>query len=478
MTAHTADLPLQVRVVRRAGPALRVGAIALLAAWGIGVAFAGFVSWDLVLFLLASTIFGAALVLARPFSGAVTIADRKAFLASALVVWIFLMSSEGVFAHAGSTDNATSGNFAAGAYYEAASWILSLAALVIISCSRPEYLKRLFTGPLKWASIFAVIAVLSCPLSPGPAYSLAQAFKLGVVVLALFAINGVMNGEATILTVLAALFTGTFLVTMAGFIAPFVGPGQVFNGTRFGAVIGLSGTAGILLLLSLLFWLLKRNPWFLLAAAFSIVLMIMAGGKGGIVASVLSLMMFFFLLKKAGQALLACVAITIVFLLLVAFTPVGNTLQSYGESSTLSGRTNLWAAVWPEIEHKPILGHGYRASRFVSAEVEGTFAEAGHIHNAFLEILYNNGVIGLLPILITNAIIVANLGRALNRPATLRARYYTAGTFALYMHLLLWGVTAPTFGGTADSRFMVFFGVLLISVHLKSHSAAKSEAAL
>jgi O-antigen ligase len=388
------------------------------------------------------------------------------------------MSSEAIFAHSGSTDSATSGKFAAGAYYEAGSWILSLAALAIISCSRPEYLKRLLTGPLKWASIFVVIAVLSCPLSPGPAYSVAQAFKLGIVVLALFAINGAMNGEATILTLLTALFTGTLLVTLAGFVAPFVGPGQIFNGTRFGAVIGLSGTAGILLLLSLLFWLLKKSPWFLLVAAFSIVLMIMAGGKGGIAASVLSLMMFFFLLKRAGQALMACGAITIVFLLLVAFTPVGNTFQSYGESSTLSGRTNLWAAVWPEIEHRPTFGHGYRASRFVSSEVQGTFAEAGHIHNAFLEILYNNGAVGFLPILAMNLIVITNLVHVLKRRMTLRVRYYTAGAFALYIHLLLWGLTAPTFGSSADSRFMTFFAVLLISIHLKSESTGKTEAAL
>ncbi len=482
MSANSVSIALQSRSLRRTGGSvLRIGASALITAFAFGMVFGGLVSWDFLSFLVACTMFVSALVMARPFFGAAAIADKKAFLSSTLMIWIFLMASEGIFVHAGSTSSAASGNFAAGAYFEAGSWILCFAALAIISCSRPGYLKGLFAGPLKWTSIFAVIAVLSCPLSPGPAYSLAQAFKLCVVVLTLFAVNGVADGMKSIAAVFGALFTGTLLLSIAGFLAPFLGPGQIFNGTRFGAVIGLSGTAGILLILSLLFWLLKKSLWFLVAAVFSLVLMIMVGGKGGIVASVFSLLMFLILLKKAGQALVACAAFVVTFLLLVAFTPVGNTLQTYGASSntsTLSGRTDLWNAVWPEIRQRPIFGHGYRASRFVSSEVEGAFAEAGHIHNAFLEILYNNGVAGLLPILVLNFITVRNLWPVLKRPPTLQWRYYAATAFALWVHLLLWGVTAPTFGSTADSRFMTFFSILLVSVYLRAQAVPKTKFAL
>lgn len=464
---------------------LRQGAIvcslALAVALVLGFGGGSLVSWDLVIFLVASTAFTVALCIAPRLSGAAFVGERESFLSSTLMIWTFVMISEGIFVHFGSTGGAIGGHFDQTAYYEALSWVLSLGALGFITCFRPAYLGDLFSGQLKWAAFFAIIAVLSCPLSPGPAYSLAQAFKLCLVVLTLIAINEATRGERAVDKIYLSLLIGTAFLTLVGFIVPFLNPGPIFHDTRFGSMIGLSGTCGILLLLSVLFWLKEKSPWFLVASVFSLVLMVLAGGKGGIIASVISFLMFFMMLKKAGQALIACIALTIVFLLVVAFTPVGDRLQSYSESSnatTLTGRTTLWAAVWPEIKKRPIFGHGYRASRFVSEEVEGAFAEAGHIHNAFLEILYNNGIVGLFPILMMNVLIIANLWHALKGAATVLARYYAATAAALYIHLILWGVTAPTFGSTADSRFMTFFAVLLISFHLRIQSTAKAQVSL
>src|SRR5262249_53364796 len=153
--------------------------------------------------------------------------------------------------------------------------------------------------------------------------------------------------------------------------------------------------------------------------------------------------------KRARQALVVCVGFSIIFLAFVAFTPLGDSLQKYesaGAGSTLSGRTNLWSVVWPEIVHHPIVGHGYRSSRFISQEVEGAFAEAGHTHNSFLEVLYNNGVVGLIPILFMIWLIVTNLAFVLKRTPTQQVRYYAALSLALFVQLLVWGMVSPTFG--------------------------------
>jgi O-antigen ligase len=478
MTSTTLTYPL--RGAWRRGGILRgiAGfiAIALLTAVVLGGAGA---SWDLFVFLLACAVFVGLLVLARPLSGSTLAGDRKAVLQAALVIWMFLMVSEGIFAHPGTTEGAVEGKFDPTVYYQAASWVFCFFALAFITYFRPAYVRLLFSGRLKWASIFAVVAVFSCPLSPKPAYSLALAFKLCVIVLTLFAISETLDDEAGVSKLFAWLMIGTLIRTIAGFVSPFLGPDPAFVDGRLGSPTGLSGTAGILLLLSVLFLWLKKSPWFLLTGAFSVVVMMMAGIKGGIVASFLSFVMFFALLKRAGQALVACIVFTLVFVLFVAFTPLGQSLQHYGQSgnvSTLTGRTNLWAATWPEIESHPIFGHGYRASRFVSAEVEGAFAEAGNMHNSFLEVLYNNGLAGLIPILIMNFIIVANLVPVIKRPSTSNVRLYAAAAFALYLHLLLWGMTAPTFGGMPDNRFMTFFAVLLISVYLKAQSDKNQRA--
>jgi len=472
---HRLDLPAKLG---RAGFGLIVTAfLALFALVALSVAagdMLGFFS-----FLLPCTVFLLLLCMARPMSGAALVGDQRALLSASLVIWTFLLVSEAVFSHPGTTEQAVSGHFDKTAYYQAASWILSFFALAFITYFRPDYLRRLFSGPLKWSTIFAIIAAGSFVLSPVPSYSLALAFKLCVIVLTLHAIAATMTNQAEVRKLFSWLLLGTLIATVAGMASPFFAPGPAFEQGRLGWIPGLSGTAGILLLLSILFLLLDKNLWFLLLAGYSMVAMMLAGGKGGIVASFLSVMMFFMLLKRARQALAACAVFFVIFFLFVLFTPLGTYLQNYSQSNnagTLTGRTNLWKAVWPDIEQQPIFGHGYRASRFVSAEVEGAFAEAGHIHNAFLEVLYNNGVVGLIPILVMSFYIVNNLVWIIRRPAPTRVRYYATASLALYIHLLLWGVTAPTFGGTPDNRFMTFFALLLVSIFLRAQSADNYQA--
>jgi len=206
------------------------------------------------------------------------------------------------------------------------------------------------------------------------------------------------------------------------------------------------------------------------------VVMMLAGNKGGMVASFVSLGMFFLLLKRPAQALAASFGFAIVLGLGIAFTPLGQSLQKYsqeGNAGTLTGRTNLWDAAWPEIKAHPILGKGYRASRFLSEEVPGAFQEAGNMHNSFLEVLYNNGMAGLIPIAVINILIVVNLKKVLIRPPTMQMRYYAAAALALYTHLFVWGLVATTFGGAPDDRFMTFFAILMISMFLRGQSDKK-----
>jgi len=430
------------------------------------------VSWELFSFFLVTAIFAVALCLARPLSGRTLAGKKESFLSASLVIWVFLMISGVAFVHNQSTASAAKGHVDPTAVYQAISWILCFFALAFITWFRPAYLRRIFVGPIKWAPLFAIVVVLSCPLSSQPLYSLTLAFKLCVIVLILCAMGEAVDDEAGIHKVFVALFAGMLIVVMAEFITPFLGP-DPFAGGRLGAMIGLSGTCGILLLLSLLFLWLKKNPWFLLCAIFSVVVMMLAGTKGGMVASFVSLMVFFFMLKRPAQALVACVVFTVIFILACAFTPLGRSLQKYSESenaSTLTGRTNLWDATWPEIKAHIAFGKGYRASRFLSEEVPGAFQEAGNMHNSFLEVLYNNGLAGLIPILIMNVIILLNLKKPLLQPSTLRMRYYAVAAFALYTQLFVWGLVAVTFGGAPDDRFMVFFAVFLLSIVLRGQS--------
>ena len=465
-------LTYPVRPARRLAEVLR-GILGVCFIAMVAIVVLGGASLDLFQFLLWCAIFFTGLVLARPLSGRALARERESFLCSALVIWTFLMISEAVFVHNQSTARAEKGNVNASAIYQAVSWILSFGALTFVSCFRPAYLRRLFVGPLKWASIFAIVVVISCPLSTKPLYSTALGFKLCVIVLVLCAMAEAIEDEAGLFKLFAALFLGILITVSMQSVAPFLKPGPAFENGRLGAMIGLSGTCGVLLLLSLFFLWVKKNPWFLLCAFYSVVVMMLAGTKGGMVASFVSLMMFFLLLKRPAQAIAVSLVFGIIFVLCLLFTPLGSTLEKYSESGnagTLTGRTNLWSATLPEVETHPILGKGYRDSRFLSEEVPGAFAEAGNMHNSFLEVLYNNGLAGFVPIVAMNFCIVVNLRRALIRPATLQLRYYAAAAFALYIHLFVWGIVSVTFGGAPDNRFMTFFALLVISMFLRGQS--------
>lgn len=429
-------------------------------------------SWNFFFFVLACTAFVGSLYLARPLSGSALASDKNSFLLANLAIWVFLMISEEIFTHNQTTASAAQGNVGSNALFQAASWILALFALAFFTWFRPAYLRRLFSGPLKWASFFAIVAVISSPLSQKAAYSLALAFKLSLIVLTLAAIAEALSDEAGVFRLYAALFIAMLISVTAGLLAPFLRPGPAFEADgRLGFMIGLSGTCGLLLLLCVVFLWITKNPWFLLCGVYSVVIMMLAGTKGGMIASFVSLMMFFLMLKKPAQALAVSFVFTGIFFLCVIFTPLGKNLEKYSESGnagTLTGRTNLWSVTWPEITSHPILGKGYRASRFLSEDVPGTFQEAGNMHNSFMEVLYNNGLAGLIPVAVMNLLIVANLRRVVIRPSSLQARYFAAAAFALYTHLFVWGLVATTFGGAPDNRFMTFFAVLVLSMFLRA----------
>src|SRR5215470_14082464 len=375
MTSSALTYPLRAR--RHFALLASIVGVFLLAILTVFVLSIGGISWNFFFFLLSCAVFLVLLCVARPLSGKALAGDRQSVLCGTLVIWLFLMVSEPLFTHNQTTQSAAKGNVGNNAVYQATSWILCFCALAFISWFRPGHLRRLFAGPMKWASMFAVVTVLSSPLSRQPLYSAALAFKMCVIVVTLCAIGGAMTDTAGVRLLFRTLFWGMLISVSLEFTAPFFRSAPVFQGDRLGFMIGLSGTCGLLLLLSILFLCLTKSSWFLACGLYSFVVMMLAATKGGIVASFVSLMMFFLMLKRPAQALAVSFVFTVIFFLCVAFTPLGKSLEKYtesGNSSTLTGRTNLWSATWPVIESHPVLGKGYRSSRFLSKEVPGSFA--------------------------------------------------------------------------------------------------------
>jgi len=205
--------------------------------------------------------------------------------------------------------------------------------------------------------------------------------------------------------------------------------------------------------------------------------MLLALGKAAIVSCVVSTLLFFLLQKRikagAGWLLLVAAAATLVFFL----TPIGSYFQDYGEHErvdTLTGRTELWELAAPSIKAHPILGHGFMSSKFISETVDLDW-DAGQMHNAFLEVLYNNGCVGLLLVLAMNACIVRNLWRVHRSSGDPRLRTLASGCSALYCFLLLNGFVEPTFGGRPSCVFLLFQGLVVLSEGLRRSAVPQPE---
>jgi O-antigen ligase len=397
----------------------------------------------------------------------------KTYFRLALVVWwSLLISEEAFFRHTREVES-VAGHFSAEAYGEAAFWALAFLALLLIM-TRPQYLRQAFSGSNKWLSLFVAVCLVSAPFSPTPMYSLAWAFKLSLVVLLVLLCSATIHDLSDIKSFYWSNLWGFFAVAVAPVVRAFVNPSGPFEkGRLWGSPTGLSASAGTLVLLALILNSLQKRAWLAGFASVGAAVMIMAGGKAGIAAGIASVTLFFVLQKRVAAGFGWLLGVLILGGILLAVTPLSTYFATYeeeGHLSTISGRTELWTAAWPEIVQHPIVGHGYLASRFLSEHVEGTFPEAGHMHNGFLEALYNNGLLGLTILAAIHLVIVKNLWRALKGAPNRDAHLLAIGSWAIYVNLLINGLFNATFGGAARALFMLLLGLLVISEALRRNA--------
>ena len=402
-----------------------------------------------------------------------TLDPAKAYLRLALVVWWSLLVAEQPFFRHTAHEEAVAGQFSAAAYGEAAFWALAFVALFLMP--RPQYLRQAFSGCNKWLSLFALVCLASAPLSPTPLYSLAWAFKLLLVVVLLLLCSGTMHDLNDVESFFWSNFWGFLIVAAVPVARAFADPSAAFTGGRLNEALasptGLSSCAGTLVLLSLTLNSLRNRSWLLGFAFVGSTVMIMAGGKAGIAAGIMSVTLFFFLQKRVAASLGWLLAVFALGIVILAVTPLPTyftAYQQHGHLSTLTGRTELWSAVRPEIMEHPIVGHGYLGSKFLPEDVEVPMEQSGTMENGFLEALYNNGLVGLIILIVIHLVIVKKLWRALEGPLNRNGHLLAVGSWAIYINLLIAGLFNATFGGAARPPFMLLLGLVVVSEKLRS----------
>jgi O-antigen ligase len=465
-----------------------VGVVALTA-FGVGFGPDWLMSEGSLKTLIAVSLFAAPLCVVLALAKAHALTAKQTAFRLALLVWWYLLISDALFDRISNVQGTYQGQYSIDAYGEVVTWLAAFVVLVMISFTNADYLYELFSGSYKWASLYVLSGLLAVTYSPSPAYSGGWWFKLFVIGLTLRLCLNSMDSIENVRAFLWASLWGLVVSVALPLSRALADPLTMFEGVggRLNAdPVVLSVTSSCVLILALTLNATRKHFWLNVLMLASVLTMILSAGKTGILAGVISAAAFFMLQRRvaSGLAMIAGVAL-VGILVTMTVTPVGNYFMHYSGGSTLTGRTDIWQMALPKIRQNPFLGHGYLASKFMWVSMTGPFAEVGHLHNGFLETLYNQGLVGLICLLGLHASILANLFVARKTSASVHSKLdftvlnvLVVGSFCLYLDLLINGLFTVAFGGRPTAHFMMFFAVLAWSMALRAMAVRVSERTL
>jgi hypothetical protein len=394
------------------------------------------------------------------------------------VVWWGLLVSEEVFSYR--SDIAGGAGFSSQAYDQGILWIVALLGLLIIVLKYPEALRGLFQGDYKWVSLITLVSIVSCAYSPNPAFSLAWAFKLTLVVLVMHISFQQITGMDELRDFLNITVCGFFILVLAPTLRSIFEAdplGEYGSGAleqRFReAPTAISGIAGLLAILCLMLYAPGKRRWPLWIGAIALIIMVGAGGKTGIIAGIFAGLLFYGLQKRFKAVLTFAGVAAVMLVLALKFTPLGDYMTNYSQleaGSSFTGRTGLWGFLLPYILAKPILGYGFDASRFMAVVHPDTPFASTHTHNSLIEAMYNTGIIGLSLIIMVQVVIVKNLWRTIKIAASPQLRYMAVGCLAAFVNLFINGMFNATFGGRPDAPYMMLIALVVVSIRLRQLS--------
>ncbi len=395
-----------------------------------------------------------------------------------LFLWWVLLASEEFFNRWNTSESTFEGNLQPEAYAEAIVWLAVLGALAVLAIRDRTLTRELFKTPQRWLTAFALLCAVSTAWSVDPSFSLVWSAKLATTVLLLAFCSASMTHDNVLPFLRTTLFAYAFLV-IAPVVRVLFGDGPLFVDGRLGNVspTGLSLAGGNLFLLALLFRDVAGARYGTPLAFIGLAIMILAGGKTAIVAGITCAILYYFLRRRVGAAAGILVGAVCVGAVIASVTPLASYLHEYSQTenaATLTGRTGLWETALPSIAEAPVLGHGHAASKFISVQMSDVQWDAGHMHNGFLEAMYNNGIPGLVLLVIIHVVLIRNLIRAL-RWNTRGSVFHTiaAGCFALYLNLFINGMFNAVFGGRTNAPFMLLMALLVISSRLPTGRRVK-----
>ncbi len=388
----------------------------------------------------------------------------------ALFLWWVILVGQVYFSRLNTNYNIGSGQFSILAYGEGGMWVLSLLVLGFISLRQPYYLKDLVRGSSKWVTLFAGLCILSIGWAPGKAYASAWSIKLVLVILVLQLCSSLMRSVEDVTLFFKVTAAGFFFLTVVPLIQAFFDPLGVFDPEEHrlsGNPDLLAPTAASFMMLGVVLQAVTKKRYWTYLSFVGALTMLLSFGKAGIVGGIVGTGLFLMLEKNVIKSLARVLAIAALGLVLIEVTPLGSYLEGYRGGSSLTGRTAIWSKAIHAISAKPLFGYGYLGTYYSWENTSGLHAGTVHLHNGFIEVAYNNGLVGEFLLLMLHFVILRNLFSSLGISRRLRelrpgsseawhAYLYTAGILGFYVHSFIQGIFGADFGGRCMSPYALF----------------------
>jgi O-antigen ligase len=332
--------------------------------------------------------------------------------------------------------------------------VLVLLALVLFVTVRRYSQRMVVPSSAKAFLLFGAIAAVSSLFSFYPLLSFAKGLGFllacGVAILASSALRPAQ--------VLKYLYYSIAIVLASELVVKLAGGGSLmdvdeYSGRARLSLFGLHPTLlGELSSITLLsgFLLSKRPP--LYCQVFLLVMAIASGSRTG---STLLVVVVLVILSGSVRlhpprvvSLYLGLGCVLMFLLLIV-SQMNDRLSAdiasitrplYGDTlsrdvSTLSGRTDVWDAAAPALEHSVLLGYGLGGARDVLVNHASWDWVAGDAHNAYVELILGGGFPAVLVFLLGWACAAWRAGRS---HGSLRI-----GALAIYAYIAGFGVVSP-----------------------------------
>jgi len=334
--------------------------------------------------------------------------------------------------------------------------------------------------------------ILSIVWSPLRFESFGQIGSLSTLVLFSIAVS-VYVRDATdfsrFLTWMLTCLIGLCLVLLVtGILIPVTG-----HMTRAGLGLGHSTSSGatasitlVLLVLSILFGAWRRSLG-AIAVGVLICLAVMLISANRLSIAIAAILIAGCIVLYGGRYIVAAFAILIATagtLYPIALTDTSavekvyrqfNRDQSTDEIASLSGRLDMWEAMWQSFRESPWIGHGYfvssSAGEFVMWYSEGELPAVNWTaHNIWIQCLVTTGIIGF-------ALFLTALGIPLGS-FLLRAHRYPKlrSIHAMILIVMLWygawGILNESILGPVQPECVVFFAILGMAIGVFSQAAS------